>query len=434
MVETFTPAVCGSRNRQRLALVGFALGALAASAAVGAALGALGGLLGMELALAVAALALLAAAREAGLMRLPLPQSRRQVPERWRSALPLPVWSVGYGAGLGAGFLTFQPVATFWVACAAAVALGRPAPAAACFAAYGAGRALMAILPRRGKQDATAAVEALVRRRRALLAVNVVALLVCAALLSAPTAGAATMVGAGFDPAAQASALARAKMNGGGITVLVEPKSGQSMSIPGAASPALDGDLLAYADGGGIKVVNWRTDQPVAQIDGPVSEPAVDWPLLAYIRTGTEKETLFVADFTGPGAPTRRKISSAARENDLGRPSLAGGRIAWHVVTRRYSKVLVQSLGGGNRQLIRQSKIAVESNPAITRWRIVWVEQRAGSAWLLTRQLGQSSTRRIYKVKGRERRLLTTALTKRTAYVTRWRPATGSSTLVRVNF
>jgi hypothetical protein len=62
------------------------------------------------------------------------------------------------------------------------------------------------------------------------------------------------------------------------------------------------------------------------------------------------------------------------------------------------------------------------------------VEQRARSAWLLTRQLGQRSTRRIYKVKGRERRLLTTALTRRRAYVTRWRPATGYSTLVRVNF
>ena len=121
MVETFTPAVCGSRRRQRLAV-----GAVAASALVGAALGAVGALLGTQLAFLVAALALLAAAREAGIVRLPLPQLRRQVPERWRSELPLPVWSVGYGIGLGLGFVTFQPVATFWVACAAAVALGKP--------------------------------------------------------------------------------------------------------------------------------------------------------------------------------------------------------------------------------------------------------------------------------------------------------------------
>ena len=434
MVETFTPAVCGSRKRQRLALIGFAVGALAASALVGAALGALGGLLGVELALAAAALALIAAAREAGILRVPIPQSRGQVPERWRAALPLPVWSVGYGAGLGAGFLTFQPVSTFWVACAAAMALGRPGAAAICFMAYGAGRALMAVLPSRGQRDATAAVEALVRRRRALLGANVAALHVCAALLSAPAAGAPTTVGAGFDPAARGDVLARARMDGGGLTVLVEPQGGGQIWIPGGAAPAVDGDLLAYADDEGIKVIEWSTSTEVARIDGAVSKPALDWPLVAFVRTANEKEHLFVRDFTDPGAPTQRKISEVARRNDLGRPALAGGRIAWHVVTRGYSKVLVESLGNGNRRVIRKSKIALESNPALTPWRIVWVEQRARSASLLVRRFGQSSTKRIHTINGSDRRLLTTALTGRTAYVTRWTPATGASTLVRVNF
>jgi hypothetical protein len=433
MVETFTPAVCGSRNRQRVALLGFAVGALAASAVVGAALGALGGLLGVEFALAAAGLALLAAAREAGILRVPIPQSRGQVPERWRTALPLPVWSVGYGAGLGVGFLTFQPVSTFWVACAAAVALGRPGPAAVCFMAYGAGRALMAVLPGRGKRDATAAVEALVRRRRALLGANVVALLVCAALLSAAAAGAATTVGRGFDPAARGNVLARARIDGGRLTVLVEQGSSQ-VWIPGGAAPAVDGDLLAYADDEGIKVVEWRTRNVVVQIDGAVSKPALDWPRVAFVRTGSEKKHLIVANFTNPGSPTQRKIAEVARRNDLGRPALAGGRIAWHVVTRGYSKVLVESLASGNRRVIRKSKIAVESNPALTPWRIVWVEQRARSASLLVRRFGRNSTKRIYKVSGRDRRLLTTAINGRTAYVTRWTPATGASTLVRVNF
>ena len=128
MVETFTPAVCGSRSRQRLAIALFALAALVASAVLGATLGFVGSLVGTRPALiAAAALAFLAALREAGILRLPLPQSRRQVPERWQYELPLPLWSAGYGAGLGLGFLTFQPVATFWVACAAALALGKPA-------------------------------------------------------------------------------------------------------------------------------------------------------------------------------------------------------------------------------------------------------------------------------------------------------------------
>ena len=160
MVETFTPAVCGSRTRQRLALVLFAGGAVLASAALGAALGFAGSLVGTRPALiAAATLAFLAALREAGVLSVPVPQSRRQVPERWQYELPLPLWSAGYGAGLGIGFLTFQPVATFWVACAAALALGRPLLAAACFALYGVGRTLMATWPRRREPSGPAAVE-----------------------------------------------------------------------------------------------------------------------------------------------------------------------------------------------------------------------------------------------------------------------------------
>src|SRR3954453_3232165 len=165
MVETFTPAVCGSRLRQRLAIALFALAALAASTLLGATLGFVGSLVGTRPALiAAAALAFLATLREAGILRLPFPQRRRQVPERWQDELPLPLWSAGYGAGLGLGFLTFQPVPTFWVACAVALALGNPVLAAGCFALYGAGRAFMAVWPRHRDPNGPAAVERLVGR------------------------------------------------------------------------------------------------------------------------------------------------------------------------------------------------------------------------------------------------------------------------------
>src|ERR1044072_8842175 len=165
MVETFTPAVCGSRTRQRLAIVLFTTAAILASAGRAAALGFAGSLVGTRPALiAAAVLAFLAALREAGILRLPVPQSRRQVPDRWQYELPMPLWSTGYGAGLGMGFLTFQPVATFWVTCAAALALGRPLFAAACFPLSGAARAFMATWPRRREPSGPAAVERLVGR------------------------------------------------------------------------------------------------------------------------------------------------------------------------------------------------------------------------------------------------------------------------------
>ncbi|HTI33922.1 MAG TPA: hypothetical protein VL422_09625, partial [Miltoncostaea sp.] len=159
MVETVTPAVCGGRHRHRTALALFGVGAIAAAAALGAVLGALGDLLDRDAALAVVGVvALVAALREAGWLRLPLPGLARQVPERWRRGWPLPAWSLGYGAGLGAGFLTHQVVATFWVAAAGALAIGDPLVSALVLAPFGLGRALMVTLPARGRRDPAAAV------------------------------------------------------------------------------------------------------------------------------------------------------------------------------------------------------------------------------------------------------------------------------------
>ena len=76
----------------------------------------------------------------------------------------------------------------------------------------------MAAWPRRGHEDATAAVESLVGRSRFLLVANVVVLIVCATLLAAPSAGAATSLGPGFDPSARGGVLARARMSSGART------------------------------------------------------------------------------------------------------------------------------------------------------------------------------------------------------------------------
>jgi hypothetical protein len=436
MVETFTPAVCGSRRRQWLALTGFALGAIGASALIGAVLGAIGAALGTQLSLVAAGLALAAAAREAGLVSFPLPQLRRQVPERWRFELPLPVWSVGYGAGLGAGFLTFQPVATFWVACAAAVALASPLAAALCFAAFGAGRAVMTAWPRRGHEDATSAVESLVRRRRLLLAANVSVLLVCAALLAAPSAGAATSqgIGSGFDPSARGTVLGRAQMDAGTRNVRVEPASGTPVVLANAWSPSVDGDLLAYADAGGIKIVEWKTGNRVAQVDGAVSKPSLDWPRLAFVRTDSSYRRLILANFTNPGAPTERRITKVVRRNDLGRPSLASGRLAWHKVTAGGSVIYLHVLATGKRRVVARSKVAVVANPSLSSARILWVKQYPRSCGVFTRRFDSRAVKRIYRTTEKTRLLWTTALKGRTAYVTQWSQKTGASTLVRVNF
>jgi hypothetical protein len=96
--------------------------------------------------------------------------------------------------------------------------------------------------------------------------------------------------------------------------------------------------------------------------------------------------------------------------------------------------VFVERLDTGVRTLIARSRIALEANPALTPLRVVWVQERAKSSSLRCRRFGRSGVRTIYTTTGRTRLLWTTALTGRTAYVTRWSQLTGDSTLVRVIF
>jgi hypothetical protein len=165
-----------------------------------------------------------------------------------------------------------------------------------------------------------------------------------------------------------------------------------------------------------------------------VSKPALDWPLLAFIRTSSDYERLILGDFSDVGAPTFRRVARTPLRDDLGRPALRGGRLAWQKVTRHYSRVVVEWLETGRRWAIADSEISVVSNPSLTGKRIMWVDQRAHRASLFVRRFGNRGARRIYNLKGRDRRLLTTAMVGRMAYVTRWTPKTGASTLVRVIF
>ena len=300
MLETFTPAVCGSRKRQIVGQSLFAVSAVLAAAALGLLLGLVGSMLGAERAvLGAAALALVAAAREAGLIRFSIPQARRQVPEHWRFELPLPVWASGYGAGLGAGFFTYQPISTFWVACAGALALAKPVPAALCVSLYGAGRALMVIWPRRRADDPTAAVERLTSRRGTLLRANVVALVACGVLLAvAPTAGAGVtrIAQNAFDPTVDRGNIAFATAGG---DVVVRPAGGGAITYPNATEPSLSGPFLAYRDAAGIRVVRWADGTEVRRIASPnVSKPALDWPRLAFVRRASPYDRLYVRNLT----------------------------------------------------------------------------------------------------------------------------------------
>ena len=430
MLETFTPAVCGSRKRQIVAQALFTGAAVLTAAALGLALGFAGSLLGGRYALyAAAGLALLAAAREAGLVRFPLPQARRQVPERWRFELPLPVWATGYGAGLGAGFFTFQPVSTFWVACAGALALARPLPAAACFALYGAGRAVMVVWPRRRTDDPTAAVERLTRRRGALLRANAVALVVCGILLAvAPTAGGATLVqGAAYDPSFSGGAIAFATKAG---DVVVRPGGGSPDEVfSDVSQPSLDGQYLAVNDGAGISVVEWTNGDEVARVDNPnASRPALDWPLVAFVVRDGGFKRLVVRNLQTGGS----KIHVAVKATfQLGRPSLSGGRLAWHVASRKHSAIVLKVLSSGAKRVVARTRIGLLQNPTVRRSRIAWVDTRSGASHLRLGRVWGGPRTTVETMRTRARGYWTTSLAPGAVYWTRWTLATGASAVYR---
>jgi len=194
MVETLAPSGYAGRLRTSLlACATFAAGALVGGAATfgllalaGAALGA-----GGPVAVGVAAVvAMAAAAGEARGARI-VPQVRRQVPERWRRVLPVPVAAAGYGVLLGLGFTTFVLSFAVWALAGIGVALGDPALGVALGLAFGAGRALpvIAFAPA-GAARVTAAMcerPAILRRLRR---VDALAMAACAlALALAPPAG-----------------------------------------------------------------------------------------------------------------------------------------------------------------------------------------------------------------------------------------------------
>ena len=428
MLETFTPAVCGSRKRQIVAQALFAVSAVATAAVLGLALGLVGNALGAERAVLVAAaLALVAAAREAGLLRLPLPQARRQVPERWRFELPLPVWATGYGAGLGAGFFTFHPVSTFWIACAGALALARPLPAALCFSLYGAGRAVMVVWPRRRAGDPTAAVERLAGRRGALLRANAVALLACGVLLAlAPTAGGAVRVAqSAYDPSHSGKILAFATQGG---DVVVRSPGRPAIVYQNASQPALDGNFLAYVDGAGVRIVRWLDGTEIARVPSPsASRPALDWPLVAFVRREGSWRRIVVRNIVKGGHRVHVSVRASAQ---LGRPSLRHGRLAWHAVTRRQSSVMWKPLKGSKR-VVARSKVALVSNPSLYRSRILWTEERSGVRYVRLDWVGAGPRRTLERMRTRVRAYWTTALGPGRAYWTRWTLGSGAATIYR---
>ena len=402
MSDTLTAAVCGGRLRRVVAVVLFALAAVASAAALGGLAGALGGGLLSHL--------VLAASAGAFALGVPTPQLRAQVPEPWRRTLPLPLWSSAYGALLGCGIGTHVPFAMFWIALAAAFAHGSALAGAIAFALFGAMRAVTVLVP----------AERLLPRYRLVRRANAVAV-VALAVLAVPAAA----LGSTSDATPTQGALAYTVRVDGSIAVIVQPVHGRRVRVDGASQPSLDRRLLAVREPTGIRVIWWQTGDEVARVDGDARTPALEWPRLAYVRTGATGDELVLRDLRDG---TLRVLLRAPRGLVIGRPALGGSRIAYVVSGQRRSTLVVRSLTGGLRTVIT-SRLGELASPSLTSTRLVWIERRASRDWLIVSTLAGTHLRRL-----RSGRFYSVAVRGRVAYLTVWERRTGASHIVRARF
>jgi len=458
MVDTLAAAAREAGRRILApALLAFVAGALIGGMATFGGLALLGSLLhtgGDGLAAGVAvAVAIAAALAEA--WGVPIrPQVRRQVPEGWRRRLPMPVAAGLYGVLLGLGFATF--VLTLAVGALALICLvsGRPELGLLVGLGFGAGRALPVLLlaPLAERPTGMRVLELMAERPLALRGLRVldaVALGLCALTISTGTAwGARRVASPATDPSASAGALAWQRPGGPGMVRV----GGRDRALFGL-DPALAGRYLALR--GGDRVVVLRDLRPILLRRVPrVSKLAVSSRWLAWRRTGRRGGDVIEAMRLRPGARARR-VASSRRPTQLGRPDLDGDRLVYHVAGRGGSALRIVNLRTRRRGTLARSSSSLLLNPSLSGGALLYVSiSRCSQALVLRRPGGprilmrgrplagldpgydightsQGSRRPCDSAAHTDTMLWTTALTRRSAYVTLFRPG-GRSSIFRI--
>lgn len=439
MVGTVRAARHGGRGIAGLA---FALGLAVGATALFGSLGALGTAIRPGRTVVIAAVALAAAAALADLAGLRVrPQVPFQVPERWRRTMPLPRALFLYGLLLGTGVTTFVPAAAVWALLPLCVALASVPVAVAVGLGFALGRAL----PVLAFSDETALAE----RPQGLRVLRVFAAAALGLALVAGAAKAAAPVAApASDPGAAGTDLVWQEPGVGGILL----RGGAQTRLPGS-DPAIGDTLIAWHSGSAVTVAARDTLQPVLQMTVPGLEKlAVSQAWLAYRvagPSGSEQiRALAIADPT-----TTVDVTKSWARGRLGRPSLAGNVVVYHLALPGRSRLFSFDLSTGKRRLLRSARHALLLSPARIGGTLLYVRLGRCSQQLRIGRLdGNGAGRVLYKLpplagqdlghehghpeqgshvpcpgrpKPTARSLWTTALSGTTAYVTVLRASSG---------
>jgi hypothetical protein len=377
VIETIGTALGDARRSvTTVATATFAIGALAGGVVTFGGLALLGGLLGsgsegLRDALA-GAVALAAALADWRGWRI-APQIRRQVPERWRWIMPLPLASSLYGLLLGLGFTTFVLTFAVWALAAISVAAGSLTVGVIVGLAFGLGRALpvLWIAPRLGTPAGDLALERLALEPRMWLGMrrlDALGLSVCAALLGTSSAVAATIGGA-TDPSVDGAVMAWQLVGGDGV--MATPHG--TKPLPGTL-PAVGGHDRAWVARHAI-VIRFR-EHPRERIPLPAASTVTALAISgSWLVVRDQGESGIAHLFAVPLADLtrRRSIAGSGTPGTIGRPTIEGTLVAYSFSTPLGSWIYEIDLQTGARRVLRRAARNVQFvNPALDAGRLLY--------------------------------------------------------------
>jgi hypothetical protein len=267
-------------------------------------------------------------------------------------------------------------------------------------------------------------------------------------LVLATGAQATQVASPGGDPSVQGTDLVWQRPGVGGFLL----RNGVETQLPGN-DPALGETRIAWHTGDDVTVADSTTLQPVLQVTIPAVEKlAVSDEWLVYrfgLPNGEEQLRAFA--FADPA--TTITLTQPRARGRLGRPSLSGDLVVYHVAGPGGSALDAYDLSTGRRLQLRTSKVAQLLNPVRLGPKLLYVRiDRCGQQLRLGSLDGHGAGRVLYKLpplagqdlgherghtrqgerlpcaprpKPTTRMLWTTALSGTAAYVTVLRPAGG---------
>jgi hypothetical protein len=393
MIET----IANPRRRVALSCSTFTVGCCVGGVATFGLLAWAGSHVGGAVVVVAGVLALAAALAEARNASI-APQIRRQVPEHWRRILPLPVAAGLYGILLGLGFTTFVLTFAVWAVAALSFALGDPVAGVVAGTAFGLGRAVpvVSIAPLLHRPLGAAALDAMAQRpsllRRTRLADACALALVVAALFAGSARG-ATNIGTGADPSATGDLLAWARPDGTGL--LLRDPAAPPLELPGR--PALGGSLIAWRAGIDVHVAQAADLAPLLDLSVPgVDALAVDDSWLVTRERSGRRDTIVARSLQTSEA---RTVATTAAPAQLGRPSLDGDLVVYHVATRGGSRIVAADLLSGTKRTMRSSRRAQLTNPSTLGGELLYVRQTNTAQFLELGPLAPGkSNRTLYRL------------------------------------